>query len=119
MDGRLLDHHSRSGGRMPTHNEAVYRHNARARATTVAILLCAAFVCPSTTAAARAAFDGSWNLAFVTRNGNCDQAYNFTVDITDGRVTHPNLVRFAGHVSPSGRVRASVTVQDKYASGAG
>ena len=47
---------------------------------------------------ARSASDGSWDLVFVT---------------------HPNLVRFRGYVAKSGAVRASVTVQDKYALGAG
>jgi hypothetical protein len=37
----------------------------------------------------------------------------------DGIVSHPNLVRFRGYVAKSDAVRASVTVQDKYASGAG
>jgi hypothetical protein len=70
-------------------------------------------------AAARSSYDGSWNLAFVTRSGACDASYNFTVDIANGVITHPNLVRFKGYVARSGAVRASVTVQDKYASGAG
>ena len=70
-------------------------------------------------AAAHSPYDGSWNLAFVTRSGACDASYNFTVDITNGIVTHPNLVRFKGYVARSGAVRASVTVQEKYASGTG
>src|SRR6201989_3201082 len=65
------------------------------------------------------AYNGSWNLAFYTRSGTCDPSYNFTVDVAHGIVTHPNLVRFRGTVQKSGLVRASVTVQDKYASGSG
>jgi hypothetical protein len=68
---------------------------------------------------ARSAYDGSWDLVFVTQRGACDSSYSFTVDVTNGFVTHPNLVRFRGYVAKSGAVRASVTVQDKYASGAG
>jgi hypothetical protein len=68
---------------------------------------------------ASSAYDGSWDLAFVTQTGSCDPSYNFTVNITDGIVTHPNLVRFKGYVAKSGSVRASVTVQDKFASGTG
>ena len=34
-------------------------------------------------------------------------------------LSHPNLVKFRGYVARSGAVRASVTVQDKYASGSG
>jgi hypothetical protein len=67
----------------------------------------------------RSAYDGSWDLLFVTQRGACDSTYGFTVDVTNGIVTHPNLVRFQGHVAKSGAVRASVTVHDKYASGAG
>ena len=70
-------------------------------------------------ATARSAYDGSWDLIFVTQRGACDPTYNFTVNISNGVVTEPNLVRFRGYVAKSGAVRASVTVQDKYASGSG
>lgn len=70
-------------------------------------------------AQASSAYDGSWDLLFVTQSGACDPTYSFSVKITDGAVTHPNLVRFRGHVAGSGAVRASVTVPDKYASGSG
>jgi len=70
-------------------------------------------------AQARSAYDGSWDLVFVTQRGACDPSYNFFVNITNGVVTHPNLVRFRGYVARTGAVRASVTVQDKYASGSG
>ena len=85
--------------------------------------LCAAaiicFVVLTHVANARSAYDGSWDLVFVTQRGACDPTYNFTVNISNGVVTHPNLVRFRGYVAKSGAVRASVTVQDKYASGSG
>ncbi|WP_245334931.1 hypothetical protein [Bradyrhizobium mercantei] len=70
-------------------------------------------------AQADSAYDGSWDLVFVTQRGECDPTYNFAVNITNGVVTHPNLVRFSGHVTRSGAVRASVTVHEKYASGSG
>ena len=70
-------------------------------------------------AQARSAYDGSWDLVFVTQRGACDPTYNFSVNISNGIITHPNLVRFRGYVARSGAVRASVTVQDKYASGSG
>ena len=77
------------------------------------------FVAPASVAHARSAYDGSWDLAFVTQRGACDPSYNFSVNISDGVVTNPNLVRFRGYVARSGAVRASVTVQDKYAAGSG
>jgi hypothetical protein len=56
---------------------------------------------------------------FVTQQGACDPSYSFTVNVSDGVVTHPNLVKFKGHVAKSGSVHASVTVHDKFASGTG
>jgi hypothetical protein len=79
----------------------------------------ACFVALTSPAQARSAFDGSWDLVFVTQRGACDPSYNFTVNVSDGIVSHPNLVKFRGHVARSGAVHASVTVQDKYASGSG
>jgi hypothetical protein len=59
-------------------------------------------------AQARSAYDGSWDLLFVTQRGACDPTYKFSVNITDGVVTHPNLVRFRGHVARSGAVLAQM-----------
>src|SRR5271154_870755 len=83
------------------------------------MIAAACLIAPASGAYARSAYDGSWDLVFVTQRGACDPAYNFTVNISNGIVAHPNLVRFRGYVAKSGVVRASVTVQDKYASGSG
>ena len=56
----------------------------------------------ATAAEARTSYDGPWNLVFVTQRGSCDPTYNFSVNVTDGVVTHPNLVKFGGHVARSG-----------------
>jgi hypothetical protein len=77
------------------------------------------FLVTTSVAQARSAYDGAWDLAFVTQRGPCDPSYHFTVDVSDGIVTHPNLVRFRGFVTKSGLVRASVVVQDKFAAGTG
>jgi|SRR3981081_1001211 hypothetical protein len=73
----------------------------------------------ASTAEGRSLYDGSWDLLFVTQRGSCDSTYNFSVNVDNGIITHPNLVRFRGHVARSGAVRASLAVQDKYASGTG
>jgi len=65
------------------------------------------------------AFDGSWHLIFETRSGSCDSSYDFDVNVSNGNISHPNLVRFRGRVSRSGAVRAAVTAQDKHAAGTG
>jgi hypothetical protein len=76
-------------------------------------------IAPVPVARAHSAYDGSWDLVFVTQSGACDASYNFTVNISDGVVTHPNLVKFRGYVAKSGSVHASVTVHEKFASGTG
>lgn len=70
-------------------------------------------------ATATSAYDGTWNLMFVTQRGACDPSYDFVVDISNGIVTHPNLLKFRGRVSKSGSVRASVSAGAKYAAGSG
>jgi hypothetical protein len=76
-------------------------------------------VSPAATARVGSGYDGAWNLLFVTQRGTCDPTYNFSVNISQGLVSHPNLVRFKGKVAASGSVRASVTMGDKYAAGSG
>ena len=74
---------------------------------------------PTSATHARSAYDGSWDLVFVTQQGACDPSYSFTVNVSDGVVTHPNLVKFKGYVAKSGSVDVLVTVHDKFASGTG
>jgi hypothetical protein len=87
---------------------------------TLGLSVAAAALCLASAVPANATtrFDGAWNLQFVTQRGSCD-TYNFTVNVNNGIVTHPNLVRFHGRVRNSGAVNASVTVMDKFASGSG
>ena len=85
----------------------------------IATAVCGACLMAATAADARTSYDGPWNLVFVTQRGSCDATYNFSVNVNDGIVTHPNLVRFTGRVAKSGAVHASVTVVDKYAAGSG
>ena len=70
-------------------------------------------------AGAGTAYDGSWSLSIVTQRGGCDPNYNFQVQVTNGIVSHPNLVRLRGRVSSGGIARVSVSVMDKHASGSG
>ena len=89
----------------------------KALALSTLVLVCS--LASAHAATSSTAFNGSWNLAFVTQSGTCDPTYNFTVNVSNGIVTHPNLVKFTGYVQSSGAVRASVAVQDKYAAGTG
>ncbi len=82
-------------------------------------MLCLTQLAPASAAPGRATYDGNWHLSFATRSGECDTAYAFDVDIKNGIISHPNLVRLHGTVAPNGAARASVAVQDKFASGSG
>ncbi len=87
----------------------------------VATILAAVAMSPADARPAQSttAFDGTWQLTFTTKSGACDASYDFNVNIANGAISHPMLVRFNGNVASNGAVRASVTVQDKSASGAG
>jgi hypothetical protein len=89
------------------------------RATAICIIAALLSATPIAAATGRSAYDGAWSLSFVTQRGACDRTYNFDVNISNGIVSHPNLVKFNGKVGAGGFVRASVTVQDKYAAGSG
>lgn len=88
---------------------------------TSSLLIVAAFCLVGliSAAQARSTYDGTWDLVFVTQRGVCESSYNFTVNVSDGIVSHPNLLKFRGYVARSGAVHASVTVHDKHASGSG
>jgi len=68
---------------------------------------------------AGSSYDGSWNITFVTQSGDCNPTYNYAVNIENGVITSPNVATFSGNVTTSGAVRASVSVQEKRASGSG
>jgi hypothetical protein len=88
-----------------------------------ALFTCSAFVGvllgANSPVSASPRFDGQWNLVFLTQRGDCDPSYNFTVDVVNGNISHPNILTFRGRVAPSGAVRASVRVGQKSASGSG
>ncbi len=83
------------------------------------ICITAAVLLATPAAAATPNYDGAWSLTFATQQGACEPTYNFSVDISNGIVSAPNLVKFRGKVTRSGLVHASVAVQDKYAAGSG
>jgi hypothetical protein len=87
--------------------------------TAIVAAICAMTIQPASARSTSSMYNGSWRLAFTTRAGSCDPTYDFDVSISNGVITHPNLVKFRGTVTPNGAVRASVTVQDKFASGSG
>jgi hypothetical protein len=82
-------------------------------------LLALAVSAPALSAAnAASVYDGRWSLSIVTQRGACE-TYNFPVDITNGHVSFPGLVRANGRVAKNGAVRVTVAAGDKTASGSG
>jgi len=57
-------------------------------------------------AAAGTPYDGRWSLSIVTQHGACD-TYNFPVNIANGAVTFPGLVKASGRVTAKGGVRVA------------
>jgi len=69
-------------------------------------------------AAASTPYDGRWSLSIVTQRGACD-TYNFPVNIANGQVSFPGLVRASGRVAKGGAVSVNVAAGDKSAAGSG
>jgi hypothetical protein len=76
------------------------------------LLALAATAATASFAEARTPYDGRWSLTIHTTRGDCS-TYNFPVDITNGQVSVPNLVRANGRVTPKGSVRVFVAAMGK------
>jgi hypothetical protein len=57
------------------------------------------------TASAKTPFDGTWDVAVVTRTGSCESSH-YRLTVQDGKVFGPGDV--SGHVTSDGYVRASI-----------
>jgi hypothetical protein len=73
----------------------------------------------ATAARANQAYDGSWSLTVITQRGDCDASYEIQLDVRNGVISHPNIVRLSGKVKANGAVRVSVAVPGKFAAGSG
>ena len=82
------------------------------------LLALAATAAMAGAAEARSPYDGRWSLTIHTTRGDCS-TYNFPVDISNGQVSFPNLVRANGRVTKKGSVRVFVAAMGKSASGSG
>ena len=67
------------------------------------------------------AFDGDWSVLIQTRDGNCDPAYRYGVQIQNGEILNGGSapVTVEGRVAPSGAVQVSVSAGSQEAHGAG
>jgi hypothetical protein len=86
----------------------------------VTLALAAATLAPAPVAA-RANFDGNWNVLIVTDSGPCDRAYRFGLSIRNGDVFYNGStpVNVDGRVNSNGSVRVRVRAGSQGANGAG
>jgi hypothetical protein len=90
-----------------------------------AILLAATVTASALTQATyvRAAtkYDGAWSVVIYTRSGQCDAAYRFSGQITNGIISYSGAfsVDFSGRVRPGGAAWARVSSGANYALASG
>jgi hypothetical protein len=65
------------------------------------------------------AYDGTWNVMFATRAGNCSSNNSFPFAVSGGRVFSAGGGRVTGGISPGGIVSVRVSVGQSVASGSG
>lgn len=87
--------------------------------TSVLALACVAAVCGP--ASARTAYDGDWSVVIMTRNGACEPAVRYGVQIDNGAVINAEGGQAAvqGRVSPGGTIRVNVQSGNAWAEGSG
>ncbi len=105
---------------------AVFADFGRVRALPwifAAAVLAAMTVAPATADArgvrSARAFDGTWNVVFVTRAGNCSSNNSFPFGVSGRRVFSAGGGKVTGGISAAGRVSVRISVGLSVASGSG
>ena len=110
-----------------THSARSIAHSADATATRalrkVAVIAAfAAIVVPGAGDAKMVrpvAYDGTWNVTFATRAGNCSSANNVPFSVVDTRVSSAGGGKVTGGISRAGVVSVNIRVGASHASGSG
>jgi len=90
-----------------------------------AAALAAVAAAPDTADAARryrvgpGAYDGTWNVVFAPRAGNCSATYSAPFAVSGGRVFSAGGGKVSGGISRNGSVAVRITVGASVASGSG
>jgi hypothetical protein len=69
--------------------------------------------------AAVRAYDGTWNVVFATRAGNCSSTNSFPFAVSAGRVSSAGGGKVTGGISPAGVVSVRISLGLSAASGNG
>jgi hypothetical protein len=70
-------------------------------------------------ASAMRAYDGTWNVVFATRAGNCSSTNSFPFAVSGGRVSSAGGGKVTGGISPAGVVSVRISLGLSAASGNG
>jgi hypothetical protein len=99
----------------PEHSGELPMTNSFVRSSLLALVTVAS---TASFANAGTPYDGRWSLSITTTRGSCE-TYNFPVEISNGNVSFPGLVKANGRVTGKGSVRVFVSAMGKSASGSG
>jgi hypothetical protein len=69
--------------------------------------------------AARGAYDGTWNVVFVTRAGNCSATNSVPFAVSGTRVSSAGGGKVTGGISRGGVVSVAISVGRSHANGSG
>jgi hypothetical protein len=102
---------------------ADYSRSRRTRWSLSAVVF-AAVVATSGAAEARrsthaGAYDGTWNVVFATRAGNCSSTNSVPFTVSGTRVSSAGGGKVTGGISPAGMVSVQISVGGSHASGSG
>jgi hypothetical protein len=64
-------------------------------------------------------YDGTWNVVFTTRAGNCSSNISFPFGVSGGRVSSAGGGKVTGGISPAGNVSVRISVGLSVANGSG
>ena len=100
---------------------AIFAKSARPMALSrlffTALLL--AVVAAPRDAGARVNYDGTWNVTFMPRQGNCYNSYNAPFIVRGRRVSSGGNGKVTGGIRPNGTVAVRLSVGLSYANGTG
>jgi hypothetical protein len=65
------------------------------------------------------AYDGTWNVVFATKRGNCSSGYSVPFNVTGSRISSAGGGRVSGSVNRAGAVAVNVSVGASSATGGG
>lgn len=87
----------------------------------VLLMTAAATVNSAVMASSASVFDGRWSVVVETEKGDCDRAYRYGLQITNGKVSYAgdSSVEVSGQVAGNGNVHVRVASGTNFADGHG